>query len=167
MPYVCSSGDVGFEVGDDAPSICVLGLEWLFSQRELVVLCEGFPRRASIRFFWGDGWVVGLETGDYEPVEEAIVERRASVVECEHLALVQRVRDDDLRHFLVFELRTYPYRTSLVSKPSFENSTKCLERSGWKKTLTWILQCDMACRAEAACSAVQELVANHAAGVCG
>ena len=125
MPYVCSSGDVGFEVGDDAPSICALGVERLFSQRGIVVLCEGFPRRASIRFFWGDGWVVGLETGDYEPVEEAIVERGASVVECEHLALVQRVRNDDLRHFLVFELRTYPYRTSLVPKPPFENSTKC------------------------------------------
>ena len=56
MPYVCSSGDVEFEVGDDAPSVSALGVERLFGQRGLVVMCGGVLRGLGmlvLGFFWG------------------------------------------------------------------------------------------------------------------
>ena len=68
MPCVCSSGDVDIGVGDDAPNVRALGVERLFGQRRLVVMCGGVRRGLGVLvlgffFFWGGrgGWMVGLE----------------------------------------------------------------------------------------------------------
>ena len=61
MPCVYSSGDVDFEVGDDAPSVRALGVERLFGQRGLVVMCGGVRRGLGVLvlgFFLG-GWLDG------------------------------------------------------------------------------------------------------------
>ena len=60
MPCVCSSGDVEFEVGDDAPIVSALGVERLFGQRGLVVMCGGVRRGLGVLvlgIFLGGGWM--------------------------------------------------------------------------------------------------------------